>query len=73
MKKTFEIENLDCAHCASKMQDGIAKIEGVTLVSVNFIMQKFTLEADDERYDDILKKAIKICKKIEPDCRIIVK
>lgn len=73
MKKTFEMENLDCAHCASIMQDAIAKIDGVTFVSISFIMQKITLEADDERYDAILKKAVKICKKIEPDCRIIVK
>ena len=35
MKKTFELEDLDCAHCAQKMQDAIAKIEGVDSVSVN--------------------------------------
>lgn len=73
MKKSFALEDLDCAHCAAKMQDAIAKIDGVKNVSVNFIMQKLTLEADEADFDDTVKKAIKVCKKIEPDCRIIVK
>ena len=28
MKKVFKLEDLDCAHCAKKMEDGIAKIDG---------------------------------------------
>ena len=71
MKKTFELEDLDCAHCAAKMEDSISKIEGVTFVSVTFLTQKLTLEADDEIFDKVLKKAAKVIKKIEPDCRII--
>jgi len=72
MKKVFKLEDLDCAHCAAKMQDAIAKIDGVKSVSVNFLMQKMTLEADDAAFDDILKKAQKAIKKIEPDCRIVL-
>jgi len=73
MKKTFELEDLDCAHCAAKMEEGIAKLEGVASVSVNFLTQKLTLEADDAIFDKVLKQAVKICRKIEPDCRVIVK
>lgn len=73
MKKVFKLEDLDCAHCAKKMEDGIAKIDGVNKVSVNFMMQKMTLDADDTRFDEILKKAVEICKGIEPDCTIIIK
>ena len=73
MKKVFMLEELDCAHCASKIEDSIKKLDGVTNVSVNFLAQKMTLEADDARFDGILKEAQKICRKIEPDCRIIVK
>lgn len=73
MKKVFKLEDLDCAHCAQKMEDGIRKLDGVQNVKVNFIMQKMTLEADDERFDDVLKEAVQVCKKIEPDCRIIIK
>ena len=73
MKKTFEMEELDCAHCAARMEEGIRALEGVIDVSVNFLTQKLTLEADDAVFPKVLKKAIKICRKIEPDCRIIVK
>lgn len=73
MKKVYKLEDLDCAHCATKMQDAVAKIEGAKGVSVNFIMQKFTLEAADEAFDDVLKQAVKVFKKIEPDCKIIIK
>ena len=73
MKKVFKMEYLDCANCARKMEDGIKKIDGVKDAKVNFIMQKFTLEADDDKFDAVLQEAVKFCKKIEPDCRIIVK
>lgn len=70
MKKTFKLTDLDCAHCAAKMEEAIAKIDGVNSVSVNFMTQKMKLDAVDERFDEILDEAIAICKKIEPDCVI---
>jgi len=72
MKKTFELEDLDCANCAQKMQDAIAKIDGVDSVIVNFLSQKMTLEAADEKFDDILKKAVNTIKKVEPDCTVVL-
>ena len=73
MKKTFELEELDCAHCAARMEEGIRALEGVIDVSVNFLTQKLTLEARDDVFEKVLKRAVKICRKIEPDCRVIVK
>ena len=72
MKKVFKMQDLDCAHCAAKMQTAIAKIDGVQSVSINFLMQKMTLEADDAAFDEIVKKAQKAIKKIEPDCKIVL-
>ncbi len=66
MKKKYKCE-IDCANCAAKVEDAIRKIDGVTDVRVNFMTQKFTLEADDDRFDEILKEAVKTGKKIEPD------
>ena len=66
MKKKFKCE-IDCAACAAKVEYAIKKIDGVTDAKVNFLMQKFTLEAEDERFDEILKTAIETGKKIEPD------
>lgn len=70
MKKIFKMENLECAHCAAKIENAIAKLEGVLLVSVNFMMQKLTIEASDDKFDEVLAQVVKICQKIEPDCVI---
>ncbi|MBO6309671.1 MULTISPECIES: cation transporter [unclassified Oribacterium] len=66
MKKKFKCE-IDCANCAAKVEEAVKKLEGVNDAKVNFVMQKFTLDADDEKFDDILKLAIETGKKIEPD------
>ncbi|MBQ2939759.1 MAG: heavy-metal-associated domain-containing protein [Clostridia bacterium] len=71
MKKTYRLEELDCAHCAAKMEEAIRKLSGVTGASISFMTQKLTLEAEDEKFDEILQQAAKICRKIEPDCRIV--
>jgi copper chaperone CopZ len=72
MKKTFKLNDLDCAHCAQKMEDAIKKLPGVTGAGVNFLAQKLTLEADDAQFDAVLQQVVKTCKKIEPDCEIVL-
>ncbi len=70
MKKVFQVEDLDCANCAAKMERAIAKIEGVQSVSVNFMGQKIVMELDESCYDEIVSQMVAACKKVEPDCRI---
>ena len=70
MKKKFKLTDLDCANCAAKMEDGIKKLDGVNDASVSFMMQKMTIDADDARFDEIMKEVVEICRKIEPDCVI---
>lgn len=72
MKKVFNLEDLDCANCANKMESEIKKIPGVNFASVNFLTQKLVLDADDDNFDNILKTCVKVCKKIEPDCTIVL-
>ena len=72
MKKTYKIE-VDCANCAQKMEDAANTVAGVAQATVSFMTQKLTLEADDARFDQIVKEAVKACKKVEPDCEIVVK
>ncbi|ASS37721.1 cation transporter [Mogibacterium pumilum] len=66
MKKKFKCE-IDCANCAAKVEDAIKKLDGVEDAKLNFMMQKLTLIADDDRFDEILDEAIKTGRKIEPD------
>ena len=70
MKKTFKLIDLDCAHCAAKMEEAVKKLPGVTNASVNFLSQKFTLEADDAVFADVLKAAVKCISDVEPDCTV---
>ena len=47
------------------------KLPGVNAASVSFLTQKLTLDADDERFEEILDQAVKLCRKVEPDCKIL--
>ena len=71
MKKNFRLKNLGCAHCASKMEDKINKIEGVNSCNISFMTQKLTIDAVDEKFDSILQEAKTIIKKIERNCEVI--
>ena len=72
MKRVFDLEDLDCANCAAKMEEGIKKIPGVIDASVSFMTQKMMLEAPDAEFDKILKQVVRVCRKVEPDCRILL-
>ncbi len=72
MKKTFKLDELDCAHCAAKMEIAISKIDGVREAKISFMTQKLTIDADEKDFDSIIKAAQRAIKKIEPDCRIIL-
>ncbi len=72
MKKSFKLTDLDCANCAAKMENAIKKLDGVQDAKVSFMVQKLTITAEDSRFDEILEEAQKVCKKIEPDCKIII-
>ena len=73
MKKTFKMIDLDCANCAAKMEAAIKKIDGVQDATVSFMTQKLTIQADDARFDAVVQEPVKACKKVEPDCEIVLK
>jgi len=72
MKKTIKLIDLDCGHCADKIQKAVQKIDGVTHVEVNFLNQKMVLKAPNEKFDAILAEATALIKKIEPDVTVKV-
>lgn len=67
------LEDLDCANCAAKMENAIRKLEGVREVTVGFLTQKMTIETDEGKMDDVMKRVVEVCRKIEPDCTILLK
>ena len=72
MKKKFKLTDLDCANCAAKMEESIKKIDGVNDAVVSFMTQKMTVDADDERFDEIMDEVVRVCAKVEPDCQILL-
>ncbi len=72
MKKTFRMNNLDCANCAAKMERAIEKIKGVQSVTVSFLAQKMVLEADDASWDTIVLQACEAVRRVDSDCTVEV-
>ena len=72
MKKKFKLHDVDCANCAAKMEESIKKIDGVNDAVVSFMTQKMTVDADDERFDEIMDEVVRVCAKVEPDCQILL-
>ena len=54
------------------MEAAIQKLSGVNSATVSFLTQNLTLDADDERFDEIVQEVVKVCKKVEPDCVVHV-
>lgn len=70
MKKTYKIE-VDCANCANLMENETKKTEGVANAVVNFMTQKMIVEFEEGAEPKaVMKKVLKACKKVEPDCEI---
>lgn len=71
MKKVYELEDLDCAVCAAKIEAAVKEVEGVDKVSVNFMTQKMTIETN-QNINELMKKVVKVVAKIEPDCTVVL-
>ena len=72
MKKTYKIE-VDCAVCATKMEDQANKIDGVREAAVSFMTQKMKVEfEEDADQTAVMEKVRTACKKVEPDCEIFL-
>lgn len=72
MKKKFKLQDLDCANCAAKMEEAIKKIQGVHDANVSFMSQKMIIDAEDDKFDEIMKEVVSVCAKVEPDCVILM-
>ena len=59
------MENLDCANCAAKMEAAIKKIDGVNDCSISFMTQKISIDAEDDKFDEVLTAAQKAVIKVD--------
>ena len=70
MKRVYKLEGLDCVDCAAKLERKLAGIDGITSVNINFMTLKCTLEAEAEKMNEIIEKAMEIIKVEEPDVEV---
>ena len=49
------------------------KNPGVNDANVSFMMQKMTVDAEDDKFDAIMEEVVRVCAKVEPDCKILMK
>ncbi len=73
MRKTFILEDLDCAHCAAKIEEAVGKLDGVSKSTVTLLTQKLVIEVNDDKAETIQKDIEKIVKKYEPDVEVVEK
>lgn len=73
MKKTYVLEDLDCAHCAAKIEEEVGKLSGVSESTCTLLTQKLVIEVADDQAANITAEVKKVVKKFEPDVEVIEK
>ncbi len=73
MRKTYILEELDCAHCAGEIEAAVGKLEGVKSSTVTLLTQKLVIDVEEAKVPGITKEIKKIVKKFEPDVEVIEK
>lgn len=72
VRKKYEVHNLDCAHCASKIEHAVAQLEGVGSANLDFVTRSFVVTVDEEHAPSLQKNIEKIIAKMEPDAKLVV-
>lgn len=73
MKRVMKLEGELCGNCAGKIQDKVNKLDGVNEAKINFLTMRFTLDADENRWAELVEESIKIFNAIEPSCKVIAR
>ena len=72
MRKTFELENLECANCAAKMERDISAFPEVKKCTITFMTSPMSITiVDGADLDDVLDRAQKVMRSYEKDCTIV--
>ncbi|MBP3503187.1 MAG: cation transporter [Clostridia bacterium] len=73
MKKVYSIEGIDCANCATKVENKINKLKGINDATLNFMTSKLSIEFDSSDENDvkeIIEEVKRIVAKMEPDAKL---
>lgn len=67
MKRNYKLNGLDCANCAAKLEKAIAKVDGVSDVSISFMTLKMIIDIAEENFDNVFVNVLSVIKKMEPE------
>ena len=72
MRKSYELENLECANCAAKMERDISAFPEVKKCTITFMTSRMSITIDDDAdLEDVLDRAQKVMRSYEKDCTIV--
>ena len=72
MRKSYELENLECANCAAKMERDISAFPEVKKCTITFMTSRMSITVPDGTdLDAVLDKAQKVMRSYEKDCTIV--
>lgn len=64
--RTWSVQGLDCASCANKIETSLAKLEGVSFVSLDFMRKKLTVKSSVTASEAFWERVETVAKKAEP-------
>lgn len=71
MRKSYKLQDLECANCAAKIENAIKGIEGVNDASVSFMTQKLSLDVADDQLERVMTEVEQAIHKYEPDTMLV--
>ncbi|MBP1997194.1 heavy metal-associated domain-containing protein [Peptostreptococcus canis] len=67
------LKGLNCAHCASKIEEKVNKMEEIDSATLNFVNKKITLQiTEGNKIDDVVDKVTNIIDNTEPGLEITI-
>ena len=70
MKKTYSLDQLDCAACAAKMEEAASQVPGVEELRINFLTKSMSLTASEDHFEQVAQNVMAACQRVEPECRV---
>ena len=72
MRKSYQLEDLECANCAAKMERDINAFPEVTKCTITFMTSRMSITVPDGTdLEDVLDRAQKVMRSYEKDCTIV--
>src|SRR6056297_1721944 len=68
-KQIIKLDGLDCANCATKIENNIKNIDSIKNANLNFISKTITIYSENDEIEQIKK----IVNKYEPDVKVYKK